>query len=65
MFDVNKVDEAINRIAENLCTEEKMLADECYLHAQADVTNSLANLINARVNIDYAKERYKSFTPWE
>ncbi|MCM1286286.1 MAG: hypothetical protein NC213_08020 [Acetobacter sp.] len=50
MFDVNKVDEAIERLADSVCTNKDCDLSEMQVNAQ--MTTALATLITARAVIE-------------
>ena len=55
MFDVKKVDDAINRIADGIAVEENSLKSIEGIHLTAETTTALAELITARAEFDKKK----------
>ena len=53
MFDINKIDEAINRLADSICDSKEKDYDDVSGNAQK--TTALAELLKARVAFDKAK----------
>lgn len=48
MFDIKKVDDAINRIADGIAKEENSFKSFDGMHLTAELTTALAELIKAR-----------------
>lgn len=54
MFDIKKVDDAINRIADGIAKEDNSLKSFEGIHLTAEITTALAELITARAEFDKA-----------
>lgn len=55
MFDIKKVDDAINRIADRIAAEENSFKSFDGIHLTAELTTALAELIKARAEFDKHK----------
>lgn len=55
MFDIKKVDDAINRIADGIAAEENSFKSFDGIHLTAELTTALAELITARAEFDKHK----------
>lgn len=55
MFDIKKVDDAINRIVDGIAAEEKAFKSFGGIEATAEITTDLAELIRARAEFDKRK----------
>lgn len=53
MFDIKKVDDAINRIADGIAAEENSLKSFEEIHLMAEITTALAELIKARAEYKF------------
>ena len=59
MFDIKKVDDAINRIADRIAEEENSFKSFDGMHLTAELTTALAELIKARAKFDKIKINIK------
>lgn len=59
MFDIKKVDDAINRIADGIAAEENSFKSFDGIHLTAELTTALAELIKARAKFDEIKINIK------
>lgn len=53
MFDIKKVDDAINRIADGIAKEDNSLKSFEGIHLTAEITTALAELIKARAECKF------------
>lgn len=59
MFDIKKVDAAINRIADGIAAEENSFKSFDGIHLTAELTTALAELVTARAKFNKIKINIK------
>ena len=59
MFDIKKVDDAIERIADRIAAEENSFKSFDGIHLTAELTTALAELITARAKFNKIKINIK------